>query len=89
MNTRNSYSSYYISKCNQTEDKVNNKFVKWINEVEKHVFKPLQCLLLDLPDEAYMMNFEDKMTSKEMAEIVISSNMIFALNNAVTHTNVK
>jgi hypothetical protein len=92
MSTKNShskYSNYYINKCKQSGEKANNKFIAWINEVESQVVDLLHCLLLDLPDEAYMINFEDKMTPKDMADIVISSNMIFVMNNVVLQSNMK
>lgn len=63
-----SYSSHY--KVNNLE--ADQKFVKWIDEVEKLVFNTIHQYLLDLEDELYMDNYENGLTPKQMASIVIA-----------------
>lgn len=56
-------------KINTKDDEA---FSKWMDLVEKQVFKKLQLMLRDLPDENYRISFEDKISAHEMATIVIN-----------------
>ncbi len=60
------YSNYYIIKCYTNKTPVNLEFLNWINRVELAIYTKYQTNLLDLPDEAYMINFEDGISSEEM-----------------------
>ena len=77
-----SYSKWYIAKCNLNGEKVNKKFVNWINSVEAQVYEVLCCDLLDLPDEQYFISFENNISSKEFANYIINENCHFVMNNA-------
>lgn len=48
------------------------KFCDWINNVGNIVLNTVGFHLLELEDEMYMENFENGMTSNEMACIVIN-----------------
>lgn len=47
------------------------RFLNWMLQVEKIVYSQIGFTLNDLPDELYGVNFEDGMTSEEMASIVL------------------
>lgn len=69
------YSEYYISKNKNP----NYKFVNWINKIEEEVIKIFGLCLLDLPDEPYMISFEEKYSPKEIVEIIKKNNSDFLL----------
>ena len=62
------YSTYY--KNNTPPLKYNEKYYKWMKEVEIIVYKKLNKKLLDLPDQMYMHYFENSLNPEDMAEIV-------------------
>ena len=64
------YSSYYLKK--NTEP--NYGFVNWINKVENKVLNRFGFNLLDLPDEDYMLYFEEKLSPDEIVQIIKESN---------------
>jgi hypothetical protein len=64
------YSQYYIQRYQQTVD---YHFVEWIDEVEDIVFDVLNFELLDLPDENYMLMYEEHYKPSEVANIIISN----------------
>ena len=70
INLQMSYREYHIAR-HPTD--INEKFLDWMDNVETHVFKKIKMNLLDLMDEPYRINFDDKMTCTEMADIVISN----------------
>jgi hypothetical protein len=51
------------------------KYVKWVNKVDKIVFKYLNLHLDDLPDENYRINFDEGMEPECMAKIIIEPNI--------------
>lgn len=65
------YSTYYIKKCIQINDDIDYNFVDWINKVERIVNNKIGFLLLDLPDENYMMNYTNKSSYINMAKHII------------------
>jgi len=68
---------YHYSLCPKEVSKeicnnyFNNKFTLWRTQVDLIVFKSTGFHLDDLPDEDYMVQFENKTTAKNMAQIVI------------------
>jgi len=72
----NSYSNWYKQKCKQHHETIDVKFVNWVNNVETIVFNVMFVTLLDLPDEMYRINFENGVSPKNMAQIVINNNSI-------------
>lgn len=85
MNTNQvkySYSTSYFAHCKKNKVVPSNSFVKWINSVEDQVYEILGHGLTDLPDEPYFVNFEDGVSSKDMAEHVIKENCYLIMNNA-------
>ena len=66
------YSQWYLSKTPKPDD----KFIKWINLVEQMVIEFFSIELLDLPDEDYMENYENKITPIEMFNIIYEHNLI-------------
>jgi hypothetical protein len=72
------YSADYIYRCREDGEEINYDFAKWIDSIEDFVFAITSCFLLDLPDEMYMTNFENKMKWQEMAFQVVCN----ALNDS-------
>lgn len=77
------YSEYYKSKNQSSKSKNSSsksknpsspdtKFIKWIDQVEQIVFTNIGFNLLDLPDQMYMISFEEGITPQEMANQVLS-----------------
>ena len=77
MSTTQSYSNYYFKRTNEP----NYKFIQWINEIETIVFKEIGLKLLDLPDEPYMINFQDGLSPREIAESIIKSSSYINYKN--------
>lgn len=67
------YSEYYVKRMAQLGADVDEQFCEWIDEVEDGVLSNTHHYLLDLPDEMYMMYFEDGYSVSEMIHIVIGS----------------
>jgi len=70
MNASKSYSSKYAASCVKSNIAVNQQFIAWINTVENSVLSKYELYLNDIPDELYMVSFEDGVTADEMANIV-------------------
>ena len=68
------YADTYIAACQNTGCDIDTLFVRWINNVERHVFSILNLYLEDLADELYMVSFEKKISWKAMAKTVIDNN---------------
>lgn len=51
-------------------------YKSWVNEVDSKVFKKLKLHLEDLPDELYRDNYDEGISTDEMAKFVIENNMI-------------
>jgi hypothetical protein len=67
-----SYANHYIDSCNKNNIHIDKNFVAWMNKVEKLVIDKISTDLLDLPDNEYMCNFENKMKEQVMTQIVIN-----------------
>lgn len=48
------------------------KFMHWMSKIEHQIVRTLGVTLLDLPDEAYMMMFEDGYTVDDVVEVIIT-----------------
>lgn len=77
----NKYSKWYRVRCEKDRETPNKKFIAWIDCVELQVYDTLGCSLLNLPDEMYFVNFEDGVSSKDMANQVITGNCYLVMNN--------
>jgi hypothetical protein len=55
----------------------NTKFIVWVNQVEQIVIKNLNMNLLEIPDEDYMYYYESKMSSNDMAKIILDQYKIY------------
>lgn len=70
----------YVSSSNYVEwylksiPHPNNKFVKWIREVENKIVTLYGFTLLDIPDEEYMGYFESSYSPNQVVQIIIESN---------------
>jgi len=51
-------------------------FKEWKSKVEQIVYKSIGLYLDDLPDEDFMMNYEDSVTPDDMAAIVLLDSFI-------------
>lgn len=69
--TNEDYASYYKNKKHNLTD-YDNKFMKWIDQIERIVHAEINLKLLDLPDNDYMMMFHDRYTPDEVAGIIIN-----------------
>jgi hypothetical protein len=67
-----SYAKYYIKSCHSKNMPLNKKFVGWITMVESIVQSNLGMDLLNIPDEDYMLNYENNLTPQEMSHIILS-----------------
>lgn len=65
------YSRYYIQKCSKNNIIIDVDFFDWINNVEYIVLNKINMYLLELPDEAYIINYEHGMSYIEMAKKII------------------
>ncbi len=72
-----SYSEYYIKYCRKNSNVPNTKFIVWVNQVEQIVIKNLNMNLLEIPDEDYMYYYESKMSSNDMAKIILDQYKIY------------
>ena len=64
------YTELYLNKNSQ----INSGFLKWIERVEKKVIAKYGFTLIDIPDEDYMMYYEQKYSPDEMIQIIEESN---------------
>ena len=70
------YSDYYLAK-NTKNNKISNKnFMKWMDKIESNILKKYGLDLLDLPDESYMIMFDDSYSTLQVIQIVIKNNML-------------
>jgi hypothetical protein len=60
------YSQHYIEYCNRNNTIVNNNFVSWVDRIEELVQKKYTFGLLDIPDEDYMIFYEDGFSPDEV-----------------------
>lgn len=78
------YSEWYIKRCKKEGSTPDTKFVKWVNDVEQLVYTMIECNLIDLPDELYVVNFEKGVNSTDMAKFIIDRNYNYIVINAST-----
>ncbi len=69
------YSEYY--KKNTSPEIINLNFIKWIDQVEKMIYKKLKLNLLDIPDQLYMYHFENGYTPKDMFDLIIEETLYY------------
>ena len=62
----------YHKQCIKHNIEPNINFEKWINNVEIIVYQKLKLNLLDIPDEDYMINFEENISYNQMAKYIIN-----------------
>jgi hypothetical protein len=65
------YSTHYKASHDKQLTYDDLLFCKWIDTVEDIVLENTRFHLLELEDEMYMVNFENKMSADEMAHMVI------------------
>ena len=66
------YSTYYkLKQTDKSNFQTDRKFIHWVDTVEYIVMGKLKMGLLDLPDENYIVNFENGMVAGEMAKKII------------------
>ena len=71
------YSEHYINEMNRVKYPIDQNFVSWIDKVEKIVFRKLRSKLIDLPDESYMIFYENRMLPLEVAKYIIEQNTLY------------
>ena len=74
------YSSYYMISCTKNKQTINYGFISWMNKIEDYFTQNYGLELLDLPDEAYMENYENGYSPEDMITIVIESNEFIFTN---------
>lgn len=75
METKKAYSNNYREICEKSNSNVDEGFIKWIDEVETAIYGRFNVYLHDIPDEAFMISYEDGCTTQEMIE-KISDDMV-------------
>jgi hypothetical protein len=58
-------------------DKVKLDFTKWMEKVDRYVYKNLNLHLSDLPDEDFWVNWDNNMEYKTMANMIIKDQVDF------------
>lgn len=62
------------------------KFKTWLKNVDDDVYKQIKLRLNDLPDEDFWIHWDNNVSSKEMAQIIIKDQHEFIdfmlINNA-------
>lgn len=69
-NNSTNYVKWYLNSNSEPDI----AFVKWISKIEKKIILDYNLTLLDLPDEDYMMYFEQKYSFKDVIKIIKESN---------------
>ncbi len=64
------YTEWYLNKNSE----INLGFLKWIEQVERKVIAKYGFTLIDLPDEDYILYYEQKSSSDRMVQIIEVSN---------------
>lgn len=72
-----SYSKHYIDYNTKNNIDIDKKFITWINIVENNVQKTLNLSLLDIPDEDYMVYYEEKHDPIEISKYIIRQYLNF------------
>lgn len=52
--------------------KPDRRFAMWLKRVETLVYKKIKLTLMDVPDELYMISYEQHVTPQAMADIVVT-----------------
>ena len=55
------------------EENVEKAYNKWYNKIDALVYEELRMNLTDLPDEAYRDSFENELSPKDMAQMIINN----------------
>ncbi len=66
------YTEWYLNRNSEP----NLGFLKWIERVEKKIIAKYGFTLIDIPDEDYMMYYEQKYSSDMMVQIIEESNIL-------------
>ena len=69
----NSYSNYYKKKITGEFD---SNFIKWIDKIENEIYKKFQLYLRDLPDEDYILFYENNYSPKFIVKMIIQNNFL-------------
>lgn len=83
---RDSYASNYIQSCKRHNEMIDVDFIDWMNQIESFVKSITGLNLLDLPDEMYMINYEQGTTWQLMAYTVVNN---YEANNPWIELEVK
>ncbi len=67
------YSDYYKEACKRNDNPLNDDFVQWIDRIEGIIYAKYKLHLLDIPDEDYMMFFDDGDTPETVVEWIEES----------------
>lgn len=66
------YSNYYKMKCISSNVEFDKNFAIWMNLIEKNVYNTINVLLIDLPDEDYMIMYENGYDYNKVSDIIIT-----------------
>jgi hypothetical protein len=68
------YSEWYDYQCQKNRKIWDEDFSDWMDKIETKVKEMTGMNLLDLPDEAYMKFFTDKLSVSDVVGIIVSKN---------------
>jgi len=66
------YTEHYVKHCQKKNINIDKNFIMWVNVIETIVKYKLGMDLLDLPDEDYMLNYENNIDARDMAKMILS-----------------
>ena len=64
---------------NKDNNKEDNRFETWMNEINKILVEKINLRIVDLPDEDFRVKFDDNVTSNMMAKIMIDEYLGFLI----------
>ena len=80
MRTLYSYTDNYVKKCKDGNLEINEQFIEWVNQIECVIFDKYGAELMDLPDEDYIIEFENGTSVEFMVQLIENDNTDILFN---------
>lgn len=65
------------NKDDNKDDKEEDQFKAWMDEINKILFEKISLRIVDLPDQDFREKFEEEVTPKMMAKIMVNEYLGF------------